>query len=222
MSALAEAVSEHYRAGEYHAFRSGDYDFAYVVTSGAIYQLTPIAIRLLDATASAVQSRASLVSDLALTDADVSEVEETINDLIDCRMLETPGPRARQMQPMPQDFPLQSLVMNLTNQCNLSCQYCYEYGEDKLATPDGKPKFMEWDTAKQSLDYLFRESGGRSSMQVTAFSPSETMTSFSRTPAWSAGLPGSMVRTSTALVCSRPSCRCRLRGKGTLRACRPR
>ena len=33
--------------------------------------------------------------------------------------------------------------MNLTNQCNLSCHYCYEFGEDKVATPEGKPKFMD-------------------------------------------------------------------------------
>ena len=45
-------------------------------------------------------------------------------------------------------FPLQCLVMNLTNQCNLSCTYCYEFGEDKVATPEGKPKFMDFETAK--------------------------------------------------------------------------
>jgi len=24
------------------------------------------------------------------------------------------------------------MVLNVTNQCNLSCEYCYEYGEDKI------------------------------------------------------------------------------------------
>ena len=24
------------------------------------------------------------------------------------------------------------MVLNVTNQCNLSCTYCYEYGEDKI------------------------------------------------------------------------------------------
>ena len=50
--------------------------------------------------------------------------------------------------------------MNLTNQCNLSCQYCYEFGEDKVATPEGKPKFMDFETATASVDYLFTQFGG--------------------------------------------------------------
>ena len=58
-------------------------------------------------------------------------------------------------------FPLQTLVMNLTNQCNLSCQYCYEFGEDKVATPEGKPKFMDFETAKASVDFLLEQSAGR-------------------------------------------------------------
>ena len=29
-------------------------------------------------------------------------------------------------------IPLQSMVLNVTNQCNLACTYCYEYGEDKI------------------------------------------------------------------------------------------
>ena len=53
--------------------------------------------------------------------------------------------------------------MNLTNQCNLSCQYCYEFGEDKVATPEGKPKFMDWETAKASVEYLLAQSPGRQS-----------------------------------------------------------
>ena len=50
--------------------------------------------------------------------------------------------------------------MNLTNQCNLSCQYCYEFGEDKVATPEGKPKFMDLETAKASVDFLLEQSAG--------------------------------------------------------------
>ena len=47
--------------------------------------------------------------------------------------------------------PLQTLVVNVTNQCNLSCTYCYEYGEDKIVdTENGKqPKFMSEETARE-------------------------------------------------------------------------
>ena len=53
------------------------------------------------------------------------------------------------------------MVMNVTNQCNLSCAYCYEYGEDKIVeTENGKqPKWMSEETARASVDFLLRESG---------------------------------------------------------------
>ena len=36
-------------------------------------------------------------------------------------------------------FPLTTMVLNVTNQCNLACTYCYEYGEDKIVdTENGK------------------------------------------------------------------------------------
>jgi len=43
------------------------------------------------------------------------------------------------------------MVLNVTNQCNLSCTYCYEYGDDKIVdTENGrKPKFMSEETAQR-------------------------------------------------------------------------
>ena len=53
------------------------------------------------------------------------------------------------------------MVLNVTNQCNLACTYCYEYGEDKIVdTANGKqPKFMSEEVARQSVDFLLKESG---------------------------------------------------------------
>jgi uncharacterized protein len=58
-------------------------------------------------------------------------------------------------------FPLTTMVLNVTNQCNLACTYCYEYGEDKIVdTAHGKQaKFMAEETARQSVEFLLRESG---------------------------------------------------------------
>jgi uncharacterized protein len=57
--------------------------------------------------------------------------------------------------------PLSTMVMNVTNQCNLSCTYCYEYGADKIVdTGNGRqPKWMSEETARASVDFLLRESG---------------------------------------------------------------
>jgi uncharacterized protein len=74
--------------------------------------------------------------------------------------------------------PLQTLVVNVTNQCNLSCTYCYEYGEDKIVRPDkfnGQPKFMTEQTARESVEFLLRESGPTAHM---TFFGGETLMNF--------------------------------------------
>src|SRR6202161_3241828 len=67
--------------------------------------------------------------------------------------------------------------MNLTNKCTLPCKYCYEFGEDKVATPEGKPKFMDFETAAASVDYLFTQSAGRHGVHITFFG-GETLMNF--------------------------------------------
>ena len=76
-------------------------------------------------------------------------------------------------------MPLQTLVVNVTNQCNLSCTYCYEYGEDKIVdTENGKqPKFMSEETARESVDFLLRESGDNPIAHMTFFG-GETLMNF--------------------------------------------
>ena len=67
--------------------------------------------------------------------------------------------------------------MNLTNQCNLSCQYCYEFGEDKVATPEGKPKFMDFETARLGRLFCWTQSAGRRAIHITFFG-GETLMNF--------------------------------------------
>src|SRR5439155_24872164 len=74
-------------------------------------------------------------------------------------------------------IPLTTMVMNVTNQCNLACTYCYEYGEDKIVdTENGKkPKFMAEQTARDSVEFLLRESG---SVAHLTFFGGETLLNF--------------------------------------------
>jgi uncharacterized protein len=76
-------------------------------------------------------------------------------------------------------FPLTTMVLNVTNQCNLSCTYCYEYGEDKIVdTENGKqPKFMSEETARESVDFMLKESGDNRMAHVTFFG-GETLLNF--------------------------------------------
>ena len=71
------------------------------------------------------------------------------------------------------------MVLNVTNQCNLSCTYCYEYGEDKIVdTENGKqPKFMSEETARESVDFMLRGAGDNKVAHLTFFG-GETLLNF--------------------------------------------
>jgi uncharacterized protein len=76
-------------------------------------------------------------------------------------------------------MPLTTMVLNVTNQCNLACTYCYEYGEDKIVdTENGKkPKFMSEETARQSVDFMLKESADNNVAHLTFFG-GETLLNF--------------------------------------------
>ena len=71
------------------------------------------------------------------------------------------------------------MVLNVTNQCNLACTYCYEYSEDKIVdTENGKkPKFMTDETARQSVEFMLKESGDNPVAHLTFFG-GETLLNF--------------------------------------------
>src|SRR5579871_535339 len=154
-----------YRLGEFHSFADGRY--LYLVPSAGIFELDDACRAVIARLQQGEASRAELSAIAG---------EDTVDELHRAHAITTHGFAAPLQQPPP-DFPLQTLVMNLTNQCNLSCQYCYEFGEDKVATPDGKPKFMDFDTARQSVDYLFTSSAGRRGIHITFFG-GETLMNF--------------------------------------------
>jgi uncharacterized protein len=173
----AVPIPTQYQSGEYHQFQAAGHNFVYLVPTGGIFELSNEAAAVLRLLAGKSRSRADLARELSETGISIESVDEVLNDLIDSRMLVTSEGNVSGHQPVPEHFPLQSMVMNLTNQCNLSCKYCYEFGEDKLATPEGKPKFMDWDTAKGSVDYFFKDSGDRSTVHITFFG-GETLMNF--------------------------------------------
>src|SRR5260370_28413525 len=162
---------------EVHKFRGSEVDFAYLVPSGGIVALDGISSAILDRLERTPLTRESLISELVTEGHQLQEIEESIGELQDVRAIQMGERHYEPSQALPEDFPLQSIVLNVTNQCNLSCQYCYEFGEDKIATPEGKKKFMDWETAQASVDYLFTESQGRSSVHLTFFG-GETLMNF--------------------------------------------
>lgn len=164
-----------FRLGEFHAFAGGGKSFLYLVPSGAIFELGPAAAAVIERLKTATRTKEQLASDLSAIPS--SEVEEAIDELHQAHAISTGDGFDDSPQKAPMPFPLQTLVLNVTNQCNLSCKYCYEFGEDRVATPEGKPKFMPLETAQASIDYLIEQSPGRRSIHLTFFG-GETLMNF--------------------------------------------
>ena len=117
------------------------------------------------------------MAELTVQGFSASDAQELIAELYRSRVIVAGDLPPEPLADAPADFPLQTLVLNLTNQCNLSCQYCYEFGADKVATPSGKPKFMDFETAKASIDFLLNQSSGRRGVHITFFG-GETLMNF--------------------------------------------
>lgn len=160
------------RLGEYHAFEASGREFAYLVPSAAIFELDGVSSAILARLRAGDVAVGDLVQELS-TQFEGAEIEETIRELLRVRAIAVSGvpeqPAPRQMPP--ENFPLTTMVLNVTNQCNLSCTYCYEYGEDKIVdTENGrKPKFMSEETARESVDFMLREAGENHLAHLTFF-----------------------------------------------------
>jgi uncharacterized protein len=166
------------RRGEYHEFTGGDSRFLYLVPSAAVVQVDDVCQDVLTTLSSGDQSATDLTTSLS-SKWDAAAVAEAIDELLGARAIHTV---AAPVAPAPSEkpkrrIPLQTLVLNVTSKCNLSCGYCYEYGEDRIVEQKTKPRFMNEETARQSVDFLFAEAGDQRSVNLTFFG-GETLMNF--------------------------------------------
>ena len=146
---------------EFHLFQAAGRDFLYLVTSAAVFALdatTSAALRAIVEHRCAEDAVVAALADRFGAEA----VRAAVAELLQVRAIgyeHQPDDQAPRLLPM-MPFPLSTMVLNVTNQCNLACTYCYEYGEDKIVdTEHGKQsKFMTEETARQSVEFLLKES----------------------------------------------------------------
>lgn len=169
-----------YQLLEHHRFEAAGRPFVYLVPSAAVFALDPIADTILRLLESGPISVSDIVARLG-TRYGHAEVVSSLGELHAVRAVGTmtppqpSGPRVIPLTP----FPLTTMVLNVTNQCNLSCTYCYEYGADKIVdTENGKqPKFMTDVTAREAVEFMLKESGSSPVAYLTFFG-GETLMNF--------------------------------------------
>jgi uncharacterized protein len=163
--------------GEAHRFQAAGQEFLYLVPSAGVFALDACSSAVLAAIRAGARDEPGLMTALAGR-FEAAEVAGAVAELRRVRALgEAAGPPPKILPLKP--VPLQTLVLNVTNQCNLSCTYCYEYGEDKIVdTENGtQPKFMSEDTARASVDFMLREARDSPTAHMTFFG-GETLMNF--------------------------------------------
>lgn len=168
-----------WKTGVHRRVKDGDLEFVYVAKSAAILGLDTVSAAILDAfTCEEGRDPTEWLNGLRGRE-DFEDYRATLGELTTLGIIrpadevEPPHP---ELPPMP--FPLATLVLNVTNKCNLSCTYCYEYGEDKIAdTAKTRPPMMSPEVAQQSIDFLFAQAGPRPELGMTFFG-GETLLNF--------------------------------------------
>jgi len=149
---------------EMHRFRTGKRHFAFLVPSSMVLELDDEARSVLDALEQGTRTMEELGSATAGS-------SEALGELMKAgavtRRAEPHGSPSQPVIPF-EPPPLGTLVLNVTNNCNLSCRYCYEYGEDRLDKPAPTAAMSE-ETARQAVELLIRLSEGNRKLQLTFF-----------------------------------------------------
>ena len=120
---------------EFHSFEAAGRRFLYLVPSAAVFALDDCSAAVVDSLGHGPRPLDELTRDLSER-FDVADVSDTIAELQRVRALgETssapPSTSAKATADKPlkivplRPVPLQTLVVNVTNQCNLACTYCY-------------------------------------------------------------------------------------------------
>src|SRR4029077_6415814 len=180
-------------AREHHRFEAAGKPFVYLVPSAAIFELDEAADAVLQTLRERPRTRDELVAGTEVPGGDggawrgrrslagTEVVDAALAELARVQAIAevnapvAPTPKVIPLAP----FPLTTMVLNVTNQCNLSCTYCCEYSEDKIVeTENGKqPKFMSEETARQSVEFMLKESGDNKVAHITFFG-GETLMNF--------------------------------------------
>ncbi len=172
--------------GEIRDFRIGDKHYVFVIPVTGIFQLDQIAaaiIRWLRPEGTTAIGPREPVQVPASHSVPVSRIvaafreryllQQILRALAELRSIGAlafvgfPGeqrvPPAPKPPPLP--FPQRTLVLNMANDCNLGCTYCFASQGDY-----GAPKrLMSEETARKSVDFLLRNSGDTDSVSLVFF-----------------------------------------------------
>jgi len=154
-----------YRTAEHRLFQAEGRDFLFLCAENAVFEVDGEMRSILERCAS--PSGRTREEILGLLDGPFEEREEELRDLLQCRLL-APAASDAPSSPRnasPKEIPVKTLVLHVTDDCNLACDYCYRANGSEGA----KAATMTEETARKAVDFLFEGSGGLDEVVLVLF-----------------------------------------------------
>jgi len=158
----------HFRPENAHAVAFGERQILVAAKSMALFVMDPVAEALLAYGQQHPHLTSEGISQELHGRFSPEAIGETLQELVRLHVFVTEQPAPKPIRPVVdiEHFPLGSLVLNVANKCNLHCSYCYEPEGAKYGS---SPVQMDWDTARQSIDFLFQKAGNNREVNVIFF-----------------------------------------------------
>ncbi len=137
------------------------------VENGAVlYGVDQVSMFALDPATRDIVKRCSQQKQVVLDDSEGPE-REILESLRDMHLLVPQGTK-RKWPPVhfnPADFPMSTMVLEVAQDCNLRCSYCYADG----GSYGGQARLLDTDTARKAARFLVEESGSSEALTLVLF-----------------------------------------------------
>jgi uncharacterized protein len=154
-----------FQMAENRVFTVEGRDFLFIVKENAIFELDSGTKRLLDKYPGSEEFTKDSV--FGLFDGSCDENCELFDGLLNRRIIVSNEDDTRRAgSSIPQAPPLSTLVLTVTDDCNLGCLYCYHNNGKRI---DTTRETMTPETARRSIDFLFENSGELQKIVIVFF-----------------------------------------------------
>ena len=149
---------DRFKVAENKTIRADDKDYIFLVADKAIFEMDAQTKTVLDElTPKGALSRQEIMDSLACESND--QRRELFQGLLQRRVIVPVSNGmfvSKKATPHKLSIPLKTLILHLTDACNLNCRYCYHTEGD---LKQGKKKIMGEDVACRAVDFLLNHAG---------------------------------------------------------------
>jgi uncharacterized protein len=148
-----------------HEFQAGGSRYFFDPETLLVGQLDSLSCEILNVLRGGQQTEAGVRLKLA-PPYDKGVVTEAIDELKQAGVISSGGRRMKRVSGLAAVTPkIHSITLHVANDCNLRCSYCYgkggTYGEERC--------LMDWGTARESVDFLVRNSDSQQELSIAFF-----------------------------------------------------